>query len=53
MKRRPVVLLLFGTRPEAIKLAPVNTALRARPGSVDVRVLSRGQHELAPSEVVR
>lgn len=45
MKRRPVVLLLFGTRPEAIKLAPVNAALRARSESVDVRVVSTGQHD--------
>lgn len=45
MKRRPVVLLLFGTRPEAIKLAPVNAALRARLESVDVRVVSTRQHD--------
>ncbi len=45
MKRTPVVLILFGTRPEAIKLSPVNAALRARPESVEVRVVSTGQHD--------
>ncbi len=45
MKRTPVVLILFGTRPEAIKLAPVTAALRARPEAVDVRVVSTGQHD--------
>ena len=28
----PVVLSVFGTRPEAIKMAPVVTAIAARPG---------------------
>lgn len=37
------VLLVFGTRPEAIKLAPVYKALRATPG-LDVRVAVTGQH---------
>lgn len=45
MKRTPVVLILFGTRPEAIKLAPVAASLRGRPESVDVRVVSTGQHD--------
>lgn len=36
------VLLILGTRPEAIKLAPVVTALAAE--RVPVRILSTGQH---------
>lgn len=41
------VMLVVGTRPEAIKLAPVVMALRASPG-IDTLVLATGQHrELA------
>jgi UDP-N-acetylglucosamine 2-epimerase (non-hydrolysing) len=36
-------MLVFGTRPEAIKLAPVIRALRARP-NVDLRIVSTSQH---------
>lgn len=42
MTRRRV-LVAVGTRPEAIKLAPVITALKARP-EIDLHVLSTGQH---------
>ncbi|MSR14917.1 MAG: UDP-N-acetylglucosamine 2-epimerase (non-hydrolyzing) [Gammaproteobacteria bacterium] len=41
MKKR--LLLVLGTRPEAIKLAPVYQALRAR-STYDVRLASTGQH---------
>jgi UDP-N-acetylglucosamine 2-epimerase (non-hydrolysing) len=44
MERRPRVLVLLGTRPEAIKLAPVVRALRAREEGVEVRAVSTGQH---------
>jgi UDP-N-acetylglucosamine 2-epimerase (non-hydrolysing) len=37
------VLLVFGTRPEAIKMAPVYEALNAAPG-LDVRVAVTAQH---------
>jgi UDP-N-acetylglucosamine 2-epimerase (non-hydrolysing) len=40
---KPVVLAVFGTRPEAIKLAPVVRALRARP-DLDTRVCATAQH---------
>ena len=47
LRRRPLVITI-GTRPEAIKLAPVVEALRAR--EVPTFVLSTGQHRelLAP-----
>lgn len=38
----PEVLLVVGTRPEAIKLLPVHRALRAR--GADVAVVTTGQH---------
>lgn len=44
MTDRPTtVLVLFGTRPELIKLAPVIKRLRATPG-VQVQACSTGQH---------
>ncbi|BDG61772.1 non-hydrolyzing UDP-N-acetylglucosamine 2-epimerase [Caldinitratiruptor microaerophilus] len=42
MRRK--VLTIFGTRPEATKMAPVVQALRRRPEWFDVRVAVTGQH---------
>jgi UDP-N-acetylglucosamine 2-epimerase (non-hydrolysing) len=45
MKNGPrEVLIIFGTRPEAIKMAPVVQALRARPDLFRVRVAVTAQH---------
>ncbi|HEV7517706.1 MAG TPA: UDP-N-acetylglucosamine 2-epimerase, partial [Thermoanaerobaculia bacterium] len=41
---RLAVLLLYGTRPEAIKMAPVVAALRARPRRFSVTVCTTAQH---------
>ena len=38
------VMAVFGTRPEAIKMAPVVHALKARPTDFDVQVCVTGQH---------
>ncbi len=43
MAIRPRILIIFGTRPEAIKLFPVIAALRAR-GDIDARVCVTAQH---------
>jgi len=40
----PRFVVVLGTRPEAIKLAPVVRALRERAGADDVSVCSTGQH---------
>ncbi len=40
----PTVLIIFGTRPEAIKLCPLIHALRAREPQVRVRVCVTAQH---------
>jgi UDP-N-acetylglucosamine 2-epimerase (non-hydrolysing) len=40
----PRVLVIVGTRPEGIKLAPVVDGLRARGDAVDARVVLTGQH---------
>lgn len=39
------VLCIFGTRPEAIKMAPVIKELRKHPGKVRCAVCSTGQHQ--------
>ncbi len=38
------VTIVLGTRPEAVKMAPVITAFRSEPDIFSVRVLSTGQH---------
>lgn len=38
------ILLVFGTRPEAIKMAPVVRTLKSRPDVFDVEVCVTGQH---------
>ncbi|MGH9805303.1 MAG: non-hydrolyzing UDP-N-acetylglucosamine 2-epimerase [Candidatus Acidiferrales bacterium] len=47
------VLSIFGTRPEAIKLAPVIKALRARPQEFTSRVCVTGQHRELLDQVLR
>jgi len=42
MRRK--VMLIFGTRPEAIKMCPVVNALEVRPNDFDVIVTVTGQH---------
>lgn len=37
-------MLIFGTRPEVIKLAPIALAMRAQPELFDVLLVSTGQH---------
>lgn len=46
------VLLVFGTRPEAIKMAPVYEVLTATPG-LDVRVAVTAQHRDMLDQVLR
>jgi UDP-N-acetylglucosamine 2-epimerase (non-hydrolysing) len=41
--KKPLVAVVLGTRPEAVKLAPVVRALRAR-GDLSVRVCATAQH---------
>ncbi len=47
--KRPRVLVVVGTRPEAIKMAPVVRALRRPEGTTETRLLLSGQH----SDLVR
>ncbi len=47
------VLVTFGTRPEAIKMAPVVSALRRRPADFRVRVCVTAQHRGMLDQVLR
>ncbi|HSG09530.1 MAG TPA: UDP-N-acetylglucosamine 2-epimerase (non-hydrolyzing) [Longimicrobiales bacterium] len=46
------VLVVIGTRPEAIKMAPVVAALRARAPEVETRVCLTGQHTTLVDQVL-
>jgi UDP-N-acetylglucosamine 2-epimerase (non-hydrolysing) len=48
----PKVLLVFGTRPEAVKLCPVVAALRARPKDFEVVVCVTAQHRQMLDQVL-
>ena len=51
MSRR--VLVVVGTRPEAIKMAPVVTALRSHAPDVETRVALTGQHTTLVDQVLQ
>ena len=46
------ILLVFGTRPEAIKMAPLVAAFRARPEAFDTKVCVTGQHREMLAQVL-
>lgn len=50
---RPRVLVVVGTRPEAIKMAPVLHALRKREGLVEAELALTGQHSDLVDDVLR
>ena len=52
MKRRWKVLVVFGTRPEAIKLAPVVRALKERSSRFHARVCVTAQHRQMLDQVL-
>lgn len=52
MSRKPVVGVVFGTRPEAIKLAPVVNQLRKRSHDFDPVVIATSQHRQMLDQVL-
>ncbi|MBC7287522.1 MAG: UDP-N-acetylglucosamine 2-epimerase (non-hydrolyzing) [Armatimonadetes bacterium] len=46
-------LIVLGTRPEVIKLAPVYAELKRRPGTFEVEVVSTGQHRHLASQMLQ
>lgn len=53
MSFRKKVLLVFGTRPEAIKMAPLVHRLRAEPDLFDIQVCVTGQHREMLDQVLK
>ena len=47
------VMLVFGTRPEAIKMCPLVNELKARPNEFDTVVTVTGQHREMLDQVLR
>ena len=47
------IMLIVGTRPEAIKMAPVYMELAARPSEFEVSVCATGQHRQMLDQVLR
>jgi UDP-N-acetylglucosamine 2-epimerase (non-hydrolysing) len=52
INRRQKVMLVFGTRPEAIKMAPLVHALRLAPDSFEVKVCVTAQHRQMLDQVL-
>ena len=50
--RKPAVLVVIGTRPEGIKLAPVIEALARRSDAIECRVALTGQHSDLMDQVI-
>ena len=46
-------MLVFGTRPEAIKMCPLVNELKSRPGEFDTVVVTSGQHREMLDQVLR
>lgn len=53
IKMRPVVAVVFGTRPEAIKLAPVIFELRKRAEEFDPLIVATSQHRQMLDQVMQ
>lgn len=53
MSKRKRVMLVFGTRPEAIKMAPLVHSLRAEPEVFDITVCVTAQHRQMLDQVLR
>src|ERR1051326_2106686 len=51
--RKTRVLCVFGTRPDAVKMAPVVLELRRHPQDFAVRVVVTGQHREQLDQVLR
>ncbi len=49
---KPLVFVVVGTRPEAIKMAPVLRALQARASEIESRLVLTGQHDTLVSQVL-
>lgn len=53
MDQKLKVLMIFGTRPEAVKMAPVIKALREHPDRIDITVCVTAQHREMLDQVLQ
>jgi UDP-N-acetylglucosamine 2-epimerase (non-hydrolysing) len=53
MNKRKKIMLVFGTRPEAIKMAPLVHRLQAQPEAFEVQVCVTAQHRQMLDQVLR
>ena len=53
MKMKKKIMLVFGTRPEAIKMAPLCHALKARPDEFETLVCVTAQHRQMLDQVLK
>lgn len=51
--KKRLIMLVFGTRPEAIKMAPLVHRLKAEPGIFDVQVCVTAQHRQMLDQVLK
>ena len=53
MEQKLKVMTIFGTRPEAVKMAPVIKALREHPDHIDITVCVTAQHREMLDQVLQ
>lgn len=53
VSKQKKIMLVFGTRPEAIKMAPLVHALKAEPDQFDVKVCVTAQHRQMLDQVLK
>lgn len=53
MMQKKKIMLVFGTRPEAIKMAPLYHALKALPGEFDTQLCVTAQHRQMLDQVLK
>ena len=53
MSKKKKVMLVFGTRPEAIKMAPIVHRLKAEPENFDIQVCVTAQHRQMLDQVLK
>ena len=52
MIKRKKIMIVFGTRPEAIKMAPLIQAFRKKPEEFDLKVCTTSQHRQMLDQVL-
>mgnify|MGYP000270902863 CR=1 FL=1 len=53
MSKKKKIMLVFGTRPEAIKMAPLVHRLKAEPDFFDIQICVTAQHRQMLDQVLK